>query len=195
MKVYMTGTTKFIDKCIFPIDQIPDDHYQNLLELGSHLELYKVLIIGDAHINKNPELEALRGFTTLHKDFGVRQGILKYKVVNDFLDTISKNVKIGTISFLHFPPAATIDKHKDPVIRETIFIIPLMPTHDYPPCMFYDEEGNSHMMRTIMPHFINSQMTHSMENYTSFDRVNFQLGLKHSFEEVKYMIQEGKFFA
>ena len=183
-----------IGNCII---EIKTDHFlpyfNTLLKWGTKFDRYTQRYVTEAHALANPEVRPYIGMSAEHRDFGVNEGTTKIKEIIDVTSVINKKVKIGTINFLHFPPDASIPVHKDPPARESLLIIPLTPLDNYSYPIF-DYNNKKYFLKTINPQIINTQIPHSLHNKSSKDRVNFQLGLKHSFTEIKEMLKYDNFF-
>lgn len=185
----------FLDNCI--IELKPDifaNHFENISHWGKKLDRYTQRYVTENHAKANPEMIPYIGDPVGFWDFGVNEGTTKIPELINATNILKSSVKIGTINFLYFPPGSILGQHVDPPARESLLILPITPLDDYSSPVFYDEENKGHTFHTINPHIINTQITHSLHNESKKDRINFQFGLRHSFNEVKEMINSGNFF-
>lgn len=187
---------RFLDNCIIELDNSKfEKHFENISYWGKQLDRYTQRYVTENHVKANPKMAPYLNKPVGHYDFGVKEGTTKIPELMEVTRVLKKEVKIGTINFLYFPPGIKLGKHIDPPARESLLIIPITPLDDYSSPVFYDKDNNEYSYYTLNPHIINTQITHSLHNTSDKGRINFQLGLKHSMDEIKEMLVKEEFFA
>lgn len=187
----------FLDNCIVELSTVDcarfDSFFDDISYWGHRFDRYTQRYVTENHVKSNPKLARHLGNPAQHYDFGVKEGTLMIPELYNVTRIISDAVSIGTVNFLWFPPNTKIGIHVDPPARETLLIIPITPLEDYSYPVFY-EGRDPHTRASNRPHIVNTQIPHSLYNRSHHNRINFQLGLKHSFLDVKQMLNQGQFF-
>ena len=100
-------------------------------------------------------------------------------------------------TFARQDPFAHLLRHKD-ISRKTILSVPLSPI-EYSPTYFWEDKDSAEPLAIATfpdknPCLMNVDILHGLENLSSEYRINFQIGFREPFSEVRKYLNDGSLF-